>query len=384
MAFLETFDEDKEEKTPGAQILTGNGMNTSGQQQQAANTGTGYTNLQAYLGNNQGSGKQIADAITQSTQSKINDLSGDKGAIASWKDTAKKEADEATKKNAFGDVIASGSKKDIGNLGNNDAFKAWQQQAAYTGAQNAQNASGYTNVRNSVKNTQEAVSGLGNYNGQKAALNQTYGQGGNYGTGFSGLDSLALRGDASGQQTLQNFQAGAANIGDVFDQAANDVTQYLSGAKGRGEANQKAAADAANTRYNTLAAQQQSAAQAAAAQQRALVEQQLQNQINATKNQSIIGALTPSEFISENSNYNPYSNASAEDVAALNALASLTGASPVVSGGDSNAYVGNTAELSNTISQLKRILGISEGGEVGPLGKTYEEARDESFKNIYG
>lgn len=354
MAYQLNFDEE-ETGSPGAGLQgnfigSANGASDPGAAAPQAQ-GTGWTNLSTYLDANKGAGGQMAKDVTKETQNKITDLEGAGGKVDAWKQAATQDINKGTKQDSYSQTISKGSTKDIAGIDQN-AFNAWNNLAAYTGPQSAQASSGYTDLANQVANTKDKISNLNDYEGQKVALQDTYGKGGNYGSGFQALDAFAMRGDEAGKQTLNDFQQQNANFGQGFEAARAGLDNSIAKARQTGAANAAAVQNATTARINQM---NQERANAKIAERENLLK--------------VLGNTTPglgdridvSKYISERQDYNPYAGMSDVDFAALNALAGMSGQTPASRAGSGEAYTTDTAQF------LRDMFGLSNPTGVAPM-----------------
>lgn len=341
--------EDEDTQNQGAG-LAGNfisgGANSSGATQNPAAPaqGTGWTNLSQYIDANKGAGAGMADAVTKDTQTKINELEGDNGAVQSWKKTAEQESKQGVKNDPYSQTLKSGSDKQVADI-NQGAFDAWNQLASYTGPQNAQKATGYDTLYKDVANTRDKVQNLGTMEGQQTALQDTYGQRGNYNSGMQTLDALVMRGDESGRNALQNFQNANQNFGQGFDQATAAVNTAIAQNRQQGAANAQAVQDAIGARANQLT-------------------QRTADRKNADY-AKLVNALGPqgvahmSQYVTDRADYNPYASLTAEEVLTMNALNDMLGKGNVNTSGSAQAYDMNVAEA------LRSAFGIGNNTKKG-------------------
>jgi hypothetical protein len=236
MAYLD--DElEKQKMGGGGSVLAGSGgaAATTGA---PSNTGSGFTNLQKYLGANQGSGGGLATAMTEQGQEGV--------------DALNKSANEAADKWADGEINtlnrnadgAAGVYTEATNAGN---WETPSNTPAYDNT-DATKRTGYNALEAGYQKAKDhATNFSGDYNMQNAGLQKKFG----YGSGFAGLDTFLGRQD--GKETIQNWQAGVTP-GNASAQAGKVNTAIAAG-QGRvdaaktgfqqGQANAKAAADAA-------------------------------------------------------------------------------------------------------------------------------------------
>lgn len=228
MATKRLDDEEQTTGNAGGSVITGQGTGGGSQ------TGTNWTNLSQYLDNNQGAGGQMADDITKDTTKEVNRLEGQDGAVDTWETDAKKKVDSGIRQDTYSGVIKDGTAKDVAGIDQN-AYGAWAALGNYTGAKDASQTQGYDQNYKDVNNTKDTIKNLSSYDGQKAALQKSYGGTGGYGKGHQALDAFALNGDKAGQQKLQEFQGQNANFGQKFDKAKTNINTHIGGAEGRGQ-----------------------------------------------------------------------------------------------------------------------------------------------------
>jgi hypothetical protein len=235
MAIQKNFLDDEENQNQGQATslegtALGGGPTPATSAQPAKPQGTGWNNLQTYLTANQGQGGNVANAITQDTQKRVD--AADSNAKL-WEDEAKKRVDQNTRTDdkGYGQQIQSGDPTKI----DQNAFGAWKNLSNYWGAANAQADSGYGSVYNQTQQAKKDVAGVQNYDTQKALAQQTFGKNGRYTQGMGTLDTFIMRGDQSGKDALQGFQDKNKSFGQTFDSAVGNINSYAQGAEQRGQ-----------------------------------------------------------------------------------------------------------------------------------------------------
>lgn len=239
MAYLD--DElEKQKMGGGGSVLAGSG-GAAATPGAPANTGSGFTNLQKYLGANKGSGGGLATAMTEQGQVGVDAATASANQAAdTWADneinTVTRSADDAA-----GVYTTAQSNLD------SDPWAKPGQVPTYDN-KTATDRDGYNALdANYQKAKDYATNFSGDYDMQNAGLQKKFG----YGSGFAGLDTFLGRQD--GKQTIQNWQAGVTP-GNASAQAGKVNTAITAG-QGKidtaktgyqqGQANAKAAADAA-------------------------------------------------------------------------------------------------------------------------------------------
>lgn len=214
MAYLD--DElEKQKMGGGGSVLAGSGgaAATTGA---PTNTGSGFTNLQKYLGANKGSGGGLATAMTEQGQEGV--------------DAINKSANEAADKWADGEInTVNRSADDVAGTyataQSNLSADPWAKPVAAPTYDNkaAADREGYNALdANYQKAKDHATNFSGDYNMQNAGLQKKFG----YGSGFAGLDTFLGRQD--GKETIQNWQAGVTP-GNASAQAGKVNTAIAAG-----------------------------------------------------------------------------------------------------------------------------------------------------------
>ena len=230
---------EKQKMGGGGSVLAGSG-GAAATPGAPANTGSGFTNLQKYLGANQGSGGGLATAMTEQGQVGV--------------DAINKSATEAADKWAEGETNTvnrnadgtAGVYTEATNAGN------WETPTNAPAFDNtdATKRTGYNALEAGYQKAKDhATNFAGDYNMQSAGLQKKFG----YGSGFAGLDTFLGRQD--GKETIQNWQAGVTP-GNASAQAGKVNTAITAG---------QGKIDTAKTGHQQGQASAQAAAQAAAA-----------------------------------------------------------------------------------------------------------------------
>ena len=204
---------------------------------QAKPQGSGWTNLQTYLDANAGQGGQLANAVTKTTQDRVN--TADSNAKL-WEDAAKTRVDQNTRKegvdgqDAWSNVIRNGSADKVAGIDQN-AFNGWKQLSNYWGDKTAEADKGYGDVYGQTQQAKQDIQGAQSYDGQKVLADKAFNQNGRYTRGMGTLDTFLMRGDQAGQQALQGFQDRNKDFGSNLTKATGNVNAYIGGADQRGQ-----------------------------------------------------------------------------------------------------------------------------------------------------
>lgn len=201
--FYNLDDENQQQKSQAGGVIAGNSGVASPTSQPA---GSGFTNLQTYLTANKGQGAGIAGDIT---------AEGQKGV-----DAARNAAD--TKANTWADE--TGKAVDASSRDAQNQIYGGNANYQYGGPSSAKDAVGYNQMDQNYQNVRDqATKFAGDYDTQKAALQNKYG----YGSGFGALDTFLGRQDAKGQ--IQDWQKNV-NTGSIQG-AADKVNSTINQAK---------------------------------------------------------------------------------------------------------------------------------------------------------
>lgn len=212
MAYLyKPEDEQQQGQGPaksGGSVLAGNSGAKSGTGGQAGTSG--WTNLQTYLGANEGNGTGVANTIVDEGQKAFDTDVGIANKQAdSWGDMGVKAADSTSALNQISD--ARGVVKTSGSQYNTAANNA--SAITYGGPQNASDVQGFNDLDQAYKNAEQTADNFGKFNTQQATLQKKYG----YSAGMGALDTAIGRGDAG--SLITDWQAkskGGLKDGDQY------------------------------------------------------------------------------------------------------------------------------------------------------------------------
>lgn len=219
MAYQDDLELQNQQKAGAGGVIAGSGGAAS-PTPGAQPAGSGFTNLQTYLAANKGQGVGVAGDIVSE---------GQKGV-----DSARKAADQYADTWATGGVQQANqagqdaaAKYDAGRAeveadpNNTEGAYAAARGTVYGGPANAQAIQGYNDLEKNYQNVKTTADNFaGDYNTQKAGLQNKYG----YGSGFGALDTFLGRQD--GKDTISGWQKGvqpgsaAGQIGKVTDAIA--------------------------------------------------------------------------------------------------------------------------------------------------------------------
>lgn len=338
-----TDDEEQKTSTSGQSSILGGGAAEGAQ-----SSGSGWTNLQTYLSANEGQGAGIADSLTKGTQQ---ELDKNKTDTAAWKKEAEGNVQASTKKDDKGylDTIKTG---DVSKI--DDGFGAWKNLSNYWGANDASQMSGYNDAYSQQSKLKDKVSGLQDYDSQKASLQDTYkAEAPGYTQGMGTLDAFIMRGDQSGKDKLQAFQDQNKNVGADFDQAVADINSSINSAK----SNNAYSKDAVNQAIAGRLADYDSSLKQRAGEEADKQFQWNTTQIqNAYKNAGLEAPKNVLGYLKQNET-DPYSYATKAEIDAINQLAGLdddaaTGAKS--RGGNTGVYNIDWNQLKTDIDDIRR------------------------------
>jgi hypothetical protein len=295
---LDPNDPNNQGMAGGGSVLTGNsGAKSAG----PTAAGSGWTNLQTYLGANQGNGAGVANTIVEEGQ-KAFDVDASKASKASdaWGDSgvsAVSKNDPTSQVTAASQVVnAKGS--DYGQTAANAST------LQYGGPKSAAEIQGMDGLQKAYKNADDTADNFTRYGTQSATLKDKY----KYSGGSAALDTLIGRGDAgtlisdwqarskAGIRAGDQYTGIAKNTGRIND-AAGNAQRGLADAQaqlGKDVAGrQKADADAAQAAKDAAAAQAQREAALAAEIERDRLTQAAIEEDRRTKASAATPAAVP-------------------------------------------------------------------------------------------
>lgn len=209
MAYVNKLEDEQSQQGIGTagSVLAGN-SGSKGSGGQAA--GSGWTNLQTYLGANEGNGGQVAQTITDEGQKAFDTGVGvANGQADAWGDAGVEAADSSA---ARGEI--EGASTVVNTAGSDySGTAANAMNVGYGGPKSATDVKGYNGLDQTYKNVEDSVDNFGKFTTQQAALKNKY----NYSTGMSALDTAIGRGDAGNLITdWQSKSKGSLKDGDQY------------------------------------------------------------------------------------------------------------------------------------------------------------------------
>lgn len=259
MAFQNNFDDDELNQQALAQTASGGGQvlaggNAASPSGPAASTGSGYTNLDKYLGANAGQGGGLADTVTGQAQGQID--SARKG-FGGWGDGIKKAGDAANG-TAQADGFVSGINSDPTKV-NKTAFKTFTT-TGYGGPTSAAgyDSPGYGQQSAAFDGAADTVSKLNDRPTQKTTLTSAFKgsvqPGQQYTGGMANLDSFILGGDTAAQDKIVGYQGANGGLKDEFKSGVSGLDAYLGGSATTFAGNQTRTKGAATSAQSALRA----------------------------------------------------------------------------------------------------------------------------------
>jgi len=188
-----------------------------------APTSSGFVNLQSYLDANKGSGEGMAQNMTKKVAADADSYSGQAADAAAKAEQAMKDSvkDAAGNAQSIGGGIA-GAKQNYGDAAN---FL----NSGYGGP----SAGDYTT---DLKAGKDALTGkldkVDDNATQQTMLRDTYGQNGNYSSGFGALDTFLIGNDSNAQKRIGEVKSKTADVAKSFDDSSGKIAQSEAAAKG--------------------------------------------------------------------------------------------------------------------------------------------------------
>ena len=227
-------------------------IGTDGQQitgDQSAKPVSNWTNLNAYIEGNQGSGANIADKMLEQGNA---DVAAADSSSNSFVEKAGKQVGDNTKvdtndtwKNFFTTGDLSKATPD-----QTAAYKAWKEKPDYGGPADAASADGYNDAFSSVGKAKDSAARSYTQDSQYGLAKDSLGKGNqNYTGGMSMLDTVLAR-QAGGGQKLDDFNSknSAENIQGKLTGAVGTVNGKIGEAKTAGAKAQTDVTSAINTK----------------------------------------------------------------------------------------------------------------------------------------
>ena len=218
MAYQDDLELQNQAKASPGGVLAGSGGAASTQAAQP--TGSGFTNLQTYLSANKGQGTGVAQDMISEGQKGVDKARSAADQYAdTWAATGVQQANQAGQDGAG--VYQAGIDEIQADPNNTEGAYASARGTQYGGPANAQDIQGYNDLEKNYQNVKTTANNYaGDYNTQKAGLQNKYG----YSSGFGALDTFLGRQD--GKEAIQGWQNGvqtgsaAGQIGKVNDAIA--------------------------------------------------------------------------------------------------------------------------------------------------------------------
>jgi hypothetical protein len=314
MAFIKDFNEENQQQ--GQQLSGSSGTVSStptggGAAQPAGNAGSGWTNLQTYLGANKGEAGGLANQIGQNANQKVDEFKGTKV------DSAVSEINKASGTDQVNDYT-----QDI--VKNADKAKSFLG-SGYGGKSTDVYTAGIRNQANQVK---DELGQLTNQGYQKSTLqklnnkpNQTYS------SGFGALDSFLVNADPNARAKLTMTQGRAGEVDQTLGGLTGQITEADKAARAQFDANKGRIRDATRNQYNTTMGNVQTRLGEAKNQQGQQFRDQAGNLLTSgiAGNEFISGisAQDANPFVKENAAFGAGDVASDAEIEALNTLAGI-------------------------------------------------------------
>lgn len=230
MAYIDDLNKQQQAAAGGGQVLAGN----AGQGSKAGASGSGWTNLQSYLGANQGNTGEIATSVNNAMNKEFNtNATAADTAAKGYGEAGVKTVNAGSNVGAINEVINTTNTAGTDYTGGNAAAQGLKYSGPKTGADIK---TGRNEVEQAYDNAYKQNEKYGTYIGARDALRSEN----NYGSGFAALDSfLGTRneGKAIGGQIAAN-QA-ALKTGDQYRgivSADKSIADAVSGVQAAEEA----------------------------------------------------------------------------------------------------------------------------------------------------
>jgi len=243
MAYTEEYN--KRRKDPGDM----NVLNTSGPTDtttggalptnQDSTPTSGFVNLQQYLDTNKGAGEKIAGAYTGDINKKVDDFKTGSGKTAADTVGAINTVGSGYESKGSG-IIGDINKNMTGDLSGAANFMGQGYGGPDTSGTVADLASNQTDINNQLGKVDDAAT-------QQTGLMSTFGKdsGGNYSSGFGGLDRFIMGGDQSGQDVIARTKGRVGEVVNAYTGAKTAIGNAETAARGKlttAQANLKKAA----------------------------------------------------------------------------------------------------------------------------------------------
>jgi hypothetical protein len=241
MAFIKDFNE--EDKQAGQQLSGSSGSVSSaptgggsGPAQPTGNAGSGWTNLQTYLGANQGQAGGLADQIGQDANKKVDEFKDTKADSTVADINKQSRTDEA--QGYTGDVAK-----------NADQVKNFLS-SGWGGKDTNTYTEGVRNQANQVKGTLGQLNNQGYQKATLQRLNNTPTQA--YSSGFGALDSFLVNADPNARAKLTMTQGRGQEVDQTLNNFTDQVSNAVAGSKKQFDDNKQLLRGATSAQYNNL------------------------------------------------------------------------------------------------------------------------------------
>lgn len=273
--------------------------------QQPAAKGSGFTNLDQYVGANQDQSKQMATGLTSGIQGQINQNNTDAQAFGN-------QISQTAKNNTVTDNgVISGLQNNASQFSDKNWIDQYNKQTAgYQGPKDVYSSQPYQDLSTRFSNADQQVKGLSTPGGLQSTLKDTYGKSNpGYTQGQNLLDTFLTQ-SGPGGQTLSDFQNSynGNNALTGWNNQVNDLNSQLGQAQQTSQATQQATQNAYGSAlggYQDLFAKEQQQAGKQSADAGKAAEQERGN-LSGYSQPSLtdIGVSAPESAWLKQNNYN--------------------------------------------------------------------------------
>lgn len=213
MAYQSYYPSQKKKKSVGGSSVLGTGGGGgSGAGAPAKTPGSGFVNLDQYLGANRGQTEGMADTVIGSSESDLE----------KYQEDAENIAEEA--KEDYTDAAKQGDVRDIEQNLYENPQEAVRDANKYQEGYEGQDASEYYQPLESQRDQlAENFQNLDNPYMQQAKMQNAYNQQGNYSSGFGALDSFLVGADDQSGQRIQDVKGRGQEVTGTYDQTQQNI-----------------------------------------------------------------------------------------------------------------------------------------------------------------
>lgn len=370
MAIIKDFNEEDQKQTLsgesgalGTGAATGSsapGTPTGGAQ------GSGWTNLQSYLGANQGQAGGLANQIGEQANKQVDTFKSTKADSAVADINKAGRSDEAS--TIVGDVAKSADKA--------KSFLS----SGYGGPSVDTYTAGVRNAASQVKDQLGQITDQGYQKSTLQKLNNRATQ--PYSSGFAALDSFLVSADPNAKAQLKLTQGRAQEVDDTVNQYTGQVQSADKAARDAFASNQQRIRDAAKGQYSNILSGAGGRVGGQAAQQQQSLMGQAKGIVGGQQDEFFSGMSDEeiAPFIKQNQNFGTTDVLTNDELIALNSLAgidSTLGLSPT-SKTNNQAFTFDEAGLRQSIGSKKEAAKAKRQKEIDEENARLQRELDEA------